>query len=124
MARMEPKRELKPASRDVPTFVAVIFAIVGVMCAAFSFPYFLNGRGYTAAKLLGFSLYCFGACFDPVNCLWNVVPWNFGQLVKSPRKSGFFFLFWGIGSVLIIIGWLGDGYFDEPPKTQLVPKVN
>ena len=94
----------------------IILGAIGVVLLVFAILDFLGGRGYTGMKLLGFSLWCMGGCFDPVNALWLAIPWTFSFVVQSPGKARFFFLFWGVGALLVIIGWMGDGYLDQPPK--------
>jgi len=113
---MEPKPDLKPASREASLLAAIVLAIAGTICLAFSLYYFLHLRTATGLKLLGFSQWILGGCFDPVNWLWLWLPFTFSEIVQSPKCSRYVWPFMLIGFICIVIGWYGDGWLFEPPK--------
>ena len=113
---MEPKPELKPASREASTLATIVLASVGLVLLAFSLSNFLRLHTAAGMKLLGFSLFVFGGCFDPVNWLWLWLPFTFSEIVQPSKYSRYIWPFVLIGFICIAIGWYGDGWLFEPPK--------
>ena len=113
---MDPKPDLKPASREDSMMATIVLACAGFILLAFSLWNFLRLHTGAGMKLLGFSLFFFGGCFDPVNSLWHWLPFTTRDIVQSPKYFRCVGLFLLIGCICIAIGWYGDGWLFEPPK--------
>ncbi len=101
--------------------ISVLLFVCSLAIAGYGAYRFVDGHPYTGLKFVGFSITVLGGCFDPINYLWLLLPFTFSHIVKSPRYARLTFPVMIIGWVLIIIGWVGDGWLVHPPVANPTP---
>ena len=109
-------QDLKTPSRDATILATCVVSIISVACAGWAVSLFVNGHSFTGLKVLGVSIIFLGGCFDPINWLWLCIPFTFSTVVQPPLYSRFSFPIWCAGFVLILLGWIHDGWLFQQPK--------
>jgi len=67
-----------------------------------------NGEPFRAVEAAGAAIFFFGACFDPVNWIWRLLPFTKrDQIMQPPPWAKIGWLVFGIGWVVFVVGLIG-----------------
>jgi hypothetical protein len=107
---------LKPPSFVTFVLASIVLGTGALILAGCALYQFIHGHAFTGLKLLGATVCTLGGCCDPLNWLWYMTPCGFDPVVQPTKRARYVWPLYFIGLVIIIVGWLGDGWLFEPPK--------
>jgi len=114
-------KTLKPPAFAYTVIAAIWLCALSLWMAGNAVSDFNRGYPFTAFKCAGVSIIFLSGCCDPVNWLWNLTPFFVGEVVQPCRYVRYFWCFAGIGYLLVVVGWFGDGWLLFPPAKGPVP---
>jgi hypothetical protein len=109
-------QDLKPPRGEITIIATCFLVFLFLYLTGYSICHLSDRNNFTALKTFGFAVLVLGACFNPINWLWNFMPWGVGEIVQPPRHARFALPIALIGILFVLWGWVCDGWLIEPPK--------